>query len=121
MYTALVLDAASQQKLITSFKGVIPATWKVIAHHMTINMGPAVSPVKEHLNQPAKLTVIALGQDDKVMAAQVVSDIPSANKVKHITLAVNTQAGGKPVMSNNLTTWNQVSPIELTGILQEVN
>ena len=34
--------------------------------------------------------------DDKVCAVRIESSVPSKNAVKHITLAVNKEAGGKP-------------------------
>ena len=37
--TALVLDSDSQDLLLTHFGHLIPAEWKVYAHHMTICVG----------------------------------------------------------------------------------
>ena len=124
MYTALVLDENSRHKLLQHFQGLIPPSWEIIAHHMTINMGDAASgPLansKFQVGQPAGLTVINYSYDEKVMAAGVQCDVPSSNAVKHITLAVNRPAGGKPILSNKLTNWQSISPLQLQGIIQEV-
>ena len=45
--------------------------------------------------------------DDKVMAVGV-EGYPTNNKKAHITVAVNRTAGGKPMMSNNLSDWKKV-------------
>ena len=123
MYTAVVLTPISQQTLINAFRSIIPAEWSVICHHMTVNMGslndgPAAGNFQT--GQTFKLNVKSIAQDDKVMAVGVDCDVPSSNKIKHITLAVNRTGGGKPFHSNNLFTWQPTSPIQLDGILEEV-
>ncbi|RDJ35107.1 MAG: hypothetical protein DWQ19_09745 [Crenarchaeota archaeon] len=124
MYTALVLTEKSRQTLLKSFQGLIPPTWEVIAHHMTINMGNAASgPLAQsefEVGQTAKLVVTHYAYDALVMAAGVECEVPSANTRKHITLAVNRREGGKPFYSNKLTDWSYVSPIELEGVIEEV-
>ena len=90
---------------------------------MTINMGGIhKGPVPaESLNQEAGLTVVSLAADNKVMAVGVTTSIPSSNKQKHITLAVNRNAGGKPFHSNKLADWEPISePFELSGVILEV-
>lgn len=122
MYTAVVLTPESQTKLLTALKQVIPFDWKVICHHMTINMGNAQSgPAKELLGQNVKFRAISTGQNDKAIAVTVDTNIPSTNAIKHITVAVNIKNGGKPVMSNQITDWHPMSPIELDGVVQECN
>lgn len=123
MYTAIIIDETSKQKLLTYLKDIIPNDWNVICHHMTINLGSFNDgPLKDSnfgLNQEVSLTATKLAKDDKVIAVEVVSDVPSINKIKHITIAVNVKNGGKPVMSNKLTNWNDISPIQLKGIILE--
>lgn len=124
MYTAVVLTPDSHNKLIESLRDVIPPTWEKIAHHMTVNMGSFVSgPASHdfHLGQNYELKVVSLAYDDKVMAVGVNCVVPSSNTVKHITIAVNRQGGGKPFLSNKLTNWQQTTPIDLIGILEEVS
>jgi hypothetical protein len=124
MYTALVLTPASQKELLNHFSGLIPPTWQKICHHMTINMGNAGSgPLQAsqfNIGENAELTVITVAGDEKVIAVGVETNVPTANKVKHITLAVNRQDGGKPFHSNNLTNWQPTSPIKLQGVIEEV-
>jgi len=66
------------------------------------------------------MTVSSLGQDDKVMAAGVNTNVPSKNQIKHITIAVNRAGGGKPFHSNKLENWTPTQPIELHGTIAEV-
>ena len=118
-YTALILDEGSHKKLVDSID--IPENWEVVAHHMTINMGsPDKGPVEGLVGQEAPLTVSTQAQDDLVMAVGVESPIPSSNEIKHITVAVNREAGGKPFFSNRLTDWQPVPPITLKGIVTHV-
>ena len=118
-YTAIVLDDKSRGALLEVFSSNIPDGWEVIAHHMTMKMGSLNGTFALLLGQTAELTVTHFAIDDKVCAVMVDSHAPSTNKVKHITLAVNRDAGGKPVMSNQLTSWEKVSPLKLTGIVKE--
>lgn len=119
-YTALVLTPESRSQLLRQL-GATPDGWEVIAHHMTINMGPADrGPAVEMVGQTHELTAVALGQDERVMAVQVQSDVPSDNSTKHITIAVNRAAGGKPFHSNQLGEWSPISPISLKGVIEEV-
>ena len=121
-YTALVLDKDSRDKLISRFKDDIPEGWKVIAHHMTINMGDAEDgPAENMVGDEAPLTVKTFAKDDLVIAAGVVSPVPSKNGVKHVTLAVNEKEGGKPFFSNKLKDWNSVAPLVLKGLVKVVN
>lgn len=123
MYTALVLDKESQKRLINRFIHLIPKEWDIVAHHMTINMGPIQQGPADPslLGKMAELTVVSVAADDKVMAVGVTSEVPSKNKQPHITLAVNRAGGGKPVMSNNLRNWETLSdPFDLFGTVEEV-
>jgi len=125
MYTALVLTPASHNLLLNQFRSLIPATWTPYCHHMTINMGNAASgPLNAsqfNLGEEAELTIISIAYDDKVMAVGVNTEVPSANKIKHITVAVNKDGGGKPFHSNQLNNWKPTSPLKLQGIIEEVN
>lgn len=120
-YTALVLTDQSHAKLVSMFRDQIPADWEIVAHHMTMNMG-SIKPQFEHLlGTFADLVVKKLAIDDKVAAVEVETDVPTINKIPHITLAVNRKTGGKPVMSNQLTNWQPVDePIVLRGRVEEV-
>jgi hypothetical protein len=122
-YTGLVpTDSISGNKLVPSQSILsqikIPEGWTPHAHHMTINMGPSKDP--SLVGQDGNFTLVAVGQDDKVIAAKVESSTPSANATPHITIAVNKNAGGKPVMSNNLKEWKPINPISLTGKILQI-
>lgn len=120
-YSAVVLNDKSRNKLLDNFKDVIPNDWKIIAHHMTINLGEIAPEFEKYLgykNIGLKVEEIAI--DDKVIAVGV-SGFPSKNKKPHITLAVNSNEGGKPVMSNNLNNWNRIKrPFIVVGDVVEV-
>lgn len=123
VYTAIVLDEESRKKLIKRFIHLIPADWHIIAHHVTLNMGPIQKGPADPslLGNTAELTVVSVAADDKVMAVGVTSEVPSKNEQPHITLAVNRAGGGKPVMSNNLRNWETLSdPFDLFGTVEEV-
>ena len=118
MYTALVLDEASKQKLIASIKPELLEEYdEVIAHHMTINMGSCQMPTE--LEKPYTMQVVGIGRDEKVLAVQVESDCASKNLIKHVTVAVNRAKGGKPPMSNKLTNWEPLRGPSLNGTVQE--
>lgn len=122
-YSALVLDEASHKQLVEVLSDCLPEGWEVVAHHMTINMGPLrKGPCdSKRLGQAATLKVESLASDDLVMAVGVTSSVPSVNAQKHVTVAVNRQAGGKPFFSNKLKDWVSLDePFELTGTILEV-
>lgn len=118
-YSAVLLDDASHRKLIYGFESQIPDGWDVIAHHMTIKY-PGITPeAKKDLGKTVTLTVTELGISDKAIAVKV-TGYPSANRIPHITLAVNTENGGRPKDSNDIKNWTKVSqPITLTGVVSE--
>jgi len=121
MYTAVVLDELSQSNLISHFVSQVPDGWEMICHHMTINLGKAVDgPAADLLGNYAKLIVTKVGQSDKVIAVEVETDVPSKKSPKHITVALNRVAGGKPKDSNNLQSWTPIPSIQLSGVVQEV-
>jgi len=117
-YTALVLDDGSHDKLLRLFPA--PAGFEQLAHHMTINMGgKEKGPAASIVGSVQQLRVVGFGQDARVMAVSVESDVPSTNAVKHITVAVNRAAGGKPFHSNQLQ-FTPTSPVPLSGTVAEV-
>lgn len=123
MYTAVVLDMASAQRLMNEVKEIVPADWEMICHHMTINMGAfTAGPAGGagfQLGQQVELKVVSFAQDAKVMAVGVECVVPSANQIKHITVAVNRAGGGKPFMSNKLASWLPIGAFVLKGVIEE--
>lgn len=119
-YSAVVLDDESRTKLITSLSSLIPEGWKLVAHHMTINLGNINDEFIDDINKSVQLTAYEYAIDDKVMAVKV-NGYSTLNKIPHITIAVNKKNGGKPVMSNYLTEWKVLKDtIQLTGIVSEI-
>lgn len=98
---------------------MVPDGWEWIAHHMTIQLGELPETLRhEMLGEQVNLQVVSLGMDDKVMAIGV-DGYWSKNKTPHVTLAVNRANGGKPVMSNHISTelWK---PYKINALLSGV-
>lgn len=131
MYSAIVLDEASQlklEKLSDDIKvaGVrLPILvrdngWKMYNHHMTINMGELPNYLKQYIGTKQKLEATHIGVSPMAVAVRVIG-FESKNKIPHVTMAVNIANGGKPVMSNKITDWVPLdTPVKLTGTVQEV-
>jgi predicted kinase len=118
LYSAVVLDRASHNKLVTTHLPIaIPKDWIIYARHMTIIFGKGL-PVKEDLGKQVTLRVTHVGISDMAMAVRV-EGFPTTNDIPHVTLAVNPE-GGKPVMSNQITKWQDVKPFYITGIVSEI-
>jgi len=125
LYSAVVLDQASINKLMTPNNYHIdpPDGWimgykdKLFCDHMTIAVGKGLKD-KSELGKNVTLTVTHIGLSDMAMAFKV-EGYPSKNTIPHITLAVNPN-GGKPVMSNDITKWQDVKHFIITGIVTEV-
>jgi hypothetical protein len=115
-YSAVVLDPASKYRLLEFVGNNIPTGWNVYAHHMTINMGPLKD--KTDIGKNVTITVTALGLSDMAMAVKV-DGYTSKNVTPHITVAVNPN-GGKPMMSNDITKWQDIKTFNLIGTVTEV-
>ena len=102
MYTALVIDEADRKMIIDSFDSV-PEGFEVILHHMTICMGKCDDASLIGKRFPIKIVTFA--SNELVAAYGIETECPSKNERKHITIAVNREKGGKPVMSNKLELW----------------
>jgi len=117
-YTGVVLDRRSRDALLAAMRKHIPDGWRVIAHHMTINMGPAKR--SADVGKQITLTVIGWAADERTVAVKV-GGYASANAHAHITVAVNAAAGAKPKDSNLHSEWKPMpSPVRLTGVVEEV-
>jgi hypothetical protein len=116
LYSAVVLDTASRTFLLDFVDDLIPEGWKVIAHHMTINLGELKD--KSNVGEEVVLTVTDVGLSDMAMAVKV-SGYPSKNENPHITVAINPD-GGKPAMSNQITNWRPVKKVMLNGVVTEI-
>lgn len=119
-YSAVVLDEPSHDKLVALFEEIIPHSWKIYAHHMTIKLGELPSEQKKNIGSKQTLTATEVGVSDKALAIKVIG-YPSTNKIPHVTIAVNILSGGKPVHSNNITNWTKLpKSIQLSGIVREL-
>jgi tRNA nucleotidyltransferase/poly(A) polymerase/predicted GNAT family acetyltransferase len=121
-YTAVVLDDKSRTALLKRLGNMIPEGWETIAHHMTMNLGPIAPEYLKFLGMTIVMEATEFSMDDMVMAVGVVVDkYLTKNKKPHITIAVNRAQGGKPMMSNQLSMWVNLSePLILTGKVTEV-
>lgn len=125
-YTALVLDEESQAKLLAAFEPLeFCRNWQKNCHHMTINLGEAdEGPAADLIGNKFEVIATSIGHDDRVIAVGVESVVPSTNKIKHITVAVNVDGGGKAKHSNELAEWRWTplvnKSIVLSGVVQVV-
>lgn len=121
-YTGVLINPPDRSTILQHIPMPIPPGWKVICHHMTTNMnGPEYGPAAAFLGQEVALTVNSFAADDKVMAVGVETEVPSNNKIKHITVAVNVAGGGKPFFSNLLTDWQPLQPFQVHGVVTEMS
>ena len=119
-YSAIVLNQESHDKLIEILGNKIPSDWKVYAHHMTIKMGELPPDKKSEKGKSVNIIATELGISDRAIAVKVINGF-STNKIPHVTIAVNTAIGAKPVDSNNIVKWQLLAePISLTGTITEI-
>lgn len=125
LYFAIELDEDSKNKLIEFSKTKkLPENWnpRFFCHHMTIafrtqfqSNPELIKWCEEHMGEEFYLAGLNFGISDKAMAIRVGTKVPSANELKHVTIATNTNTGGKPVDSNSITNWKQCQTIVLKG------
>lgn len=116
LYTCVLLDGQSKDTLLDRVGIWIPKDWKVFGHHMTITLGEMKD--KSELGKEVVLTVTRLGLSDMAMAVQV-EGFRSKNEIPHITIAINPE-GGKPVMSNDITKWQDIKEFTIQGVVTEI-
>ena len=98
LYSAVILDDESKDKLLSTFGHKIPEGWKKVAHHMTIAFGEGLpEPLKEFKGKEVTLNVTDLGISDMAMAVKV-NGFYSKNDTPHITIAFNEKGGGSTKM-----------------------
>ena len=117
-YTAAVLTASAQADLLATFQP--PEGWSTFAHHMTIIYGQGLpAHLEGDAGEKVQLVATHIGKSDKAIAIKV-SGYWSNNKIPHVTIAVDTANGGKPVDSNKIENWKAIKPLTLEGIVTEV-
>jgi hypothetical protein len=121
-YTAVVLAAESRSALLGRFRHELPKGWDAEAHHMTVNLGPADNgPAAGKVGQRVELRVVTIARGVRVVAVGVECSLPTTNARPHVTLAVDTAAGGRSRDANDLTGWTMVVPLLLQGTIREVD
>ena len=119
-YSAVVLDEKSKQKLVDKFKSIIPKNWKILANHMTINLGEIDPNYEKYLGMNIRLSVDDVAMNNNVIAVGV-SNFPSKKPKPHITIAVNSSNNAKSNMSDALTDWKDIErPFFIVGKVTEV-
>lgn len=121
LYSAVVLAEHSKSELLNIMRDMIPKGWTTFAHHMTIVFGKGLPDnLKGDLGKEVTLKVTEFGHSDMAIAVKV-DGYPSTNDIPHITVAVNTESGGKPYDSNKIENWDGLDDyINLTGVVTEV-
>jgi hypothetical protein len=119
-WSAVVLDDASRNRLISEYKSQIPEGWEIIGHHMTINPFGLVDSSLE--GKSVNLKVIAVGLSDKAIAVKVSGyEGKTNNAFPHVTIAIDRKNGAKPKDSNEIKNWTPVlNGATLTGIIQNL-
>lgn len=117
LYSCVLLDKESHSKLLEIFQHNIPYGWQIHAHHMTVKFGAGLDD-KNELGKIVNLRVTKIGSSDKAIAVQV-EGYPSSNNIPHVTLAVNPD-GGNAKDSNLITTWFNVKPFFISGVVTEI-
>ena len=118
-YTAIILLPEARILLLKKLNEIIPVPWEIHCDHMTINMGEASEgPAVEFLGKKVSLKAVAYAISEKALAVEVETEVPSKNKIKHITIA--TSATGRPGDSNDLTNWKHIPEFFLYGTVEEV-
>lgn len=115
LYCAIVLDEKSHKRLVNSAEFAATEMWKnddykILSHHSTLVFKPSDNDevlqwCKEHEGETYAMYQTAIGFSDQAIAIKIKCSAPCANKIMHITLAVNESNGGKPVDSNNIKSW----------------
>ncbi len=141
MYTAIVLNDASRTNLLNRAGNLIAnlgdgfqaitQQGESLTHHATLNMGNLDANLNDPalLNSEVKFVIDSFAYDDKVAAFGVKSvgstfgnpPVKTINAKPHVTAAINVSNGGKPFLSNKLTNWTPIAPVEVSGNLVVVN
>lgn len=123
-YSGLVIDSSSKYALLHNpeIAQHVPENFEIIAHHMTIKLGGLTGTEHEsRLNATEKIFATHVGVSDNKNVVAVKVTGKSDNKIPHITIAINRDAGAKPVESNYITNWQILQrPISLVGVVAEI-
>ena len=124
-YYGVFFDDSAKRFLLNEAKKyiTIPEDWTNYCHHMTIvyNNGTEEAQAVAEKYEPivfntAKLKVEKIGVSDRAVAFGVSTDLDIVNKLPHVTIAV--APGAKPVESNYITNWKDITPFYVEGTIQ---
>ena len=119
MYLAIVLTPESQNAL----KQLIPEfalEWQEYCHHCTITMGTNSKGKYDYTpGDIVTMNVTHIGYNDTNVAAAVTVPRPIKNRIPHVTMSVNREAGGKPFFSNKIERWEPLEGKEDNRFLLE--
>jgi tRNA nucleotidyltransferase/poly(A) polymerase len=136
-YSGIVLDGESRNKLVSLLPGLYHdvnttkdsplndlfktgdfsiSKWTLVAHHMTVTMGPLYMKYRPLLGQDFNLTVTHIGYTDDVVAVKIDTSFEIDNP--HVTLA--TSPNGTPDMSRHINNWSPITPFNINGTLEEI-
>jgi hypothetical protein len=118
MFTAIVLDAESQEKLKRFAAIILPKGVNLICHHVTLCLGTSTDYT---LGETREITATHFGElVGRVLAFKVDGAYDSRNITPHVTAAVLGAA--KPKESNEIKKWFRLpEEIKLSGIVQICN
>lgn len=118
-FVGLTLDKDSHEKLIKETKEYIPKDWKIFAHHMTISLNKGLPQnLQGDIGKTKVIKATEIGISDMAIAVKV-EGYYSDKDIPHVTIAVNVDKGGKPVMSNDIKNWKKLkSSIQLSGTIE---
>lgn len=121
-YTAAILTKKSAKKLLSIVHEKIPEGWTINAHHMTINLGEAMSEVQHLMGKKVTLNVTGYGYSEEyqVIAMLVETEVFSQNEIKHITVALNKAEGAQAFHSNKIESFAHIEPFTLEAIVDVV-
>lgn len=125
LYSGVVLDSESRKRLLSSpeIKKYLNSNHEIIAHHMTIKLGGLSGTSHEkRIGSVEDILATSVGVSDDGLVLAVGVNGVSDNKIPHVTIGVDRQNGGKPVMSNYIKNWIPLeNPIPLKGIVEEIS
>jgi len=113
-HSVVELDPNSKLQLLSLYPP--PPNWTMRSGQMTICPGGLATFCNLQNGTEVTLTVLSLGQNEKVQAIRV-SGVPSVNANPYLTLSLAPDAISKDITT--LTTWNPVPPLILKGKVVE--
>ena len=128
-FSGIILTEQSHNRLVDYFTDIIPDTWTIHAHHMTICLGELPTIYRDYRDEQIDLKVTHYSKTDNIITVKVDGfftlsrgdmdkrDEP-INRISHITIATNIGIG--PKESNNITEWVEITPFSINGIVKEI-